>query len=186
MFWYVLCLVALLKGHYLTNYLRTNIFLIEVEVLRFLVCQCVVSFHSHFQYGLLPLLTPRSSDPSINAILGSCKQQHCYRRCLVDPPSSLLAAVTIVVKKMVSQQYYIFFLYFVCSGSVAVAARQMRRQRQQHGGGGQLGGGGSSLAEAQLWRQRQRVGKHGGSVAATAATWRWRRQHGVCWWWLQR
>ncbi len=25
--------------------------------------QCVVSFCSHFQYGLLPLLTPRSSDP---------------------------------------------------------------------------------------------------------------------------
>ncbi len=48
---------------YISTYqiiLRTNISLIVVEVLRFLVRQCVVSFHSHFQYGLLPLLTPRS------------------------------------------------------------------------------------------------------------------------------
>jgi hypothetical protein len=45
------------------NILRTNIFLIVVEVLRFLVHQCVVSFRSPFQYGLLQLLTPRSSDP---------------------------------------------------------------------------------------------------------------------------
>jgi hypothetical protein len=28
-----------------------------------------VSFLSHFQYGLLPLVTPLSSDPNINAIL---------------------------------------------------------------------------------------------------------------------
>jgi hypothetical protein len=81
-------------------YKRTNIFLIVVEVLRFLVHQCVVSFHSHFQYGLLPLLTPRSSDPrSKHQRYSSCKQQHCYCPCLVDPPSLLLAAVTIVVKK---------------------------------------------------------------------------------------
>ncbi len=80
--------------------LRTNIFLIVVEVLRFLVRQCVVSFRSHFQYGLLPLLTPRSSDPrSKHQRYSSCKQQHCYCPCLVDPSSLLLAANTIVVKK---------------------------------------------------------------------------------------
>ncbi len=81
--------------------LRTNIFLIVVEVLRFLVRQCVVSFRSHFQYGLLSLLTPGSSDPrSKHQRYSSCKQQHCYCPCLVDPSSSLLAAITIVVKKM--------------------------------------------------------------------------------------
>jgi hypothetical protein len=75
-------------------------FLIVVEVLRFLVRQCVVSFHSHFQYGLLLILTPRSSDPrSKHQHYSSCKQQHCYCLCLVDPSSSLLAAVTIVAKK---------------------------------------------------------------------------------------
>jgi hypothetical protein len=80
--------------------LRTNIFLIVVEVLRFLVHQCVMSFCSHFQYGLLPLLTSRSSDPrSKHQHYFSCKQQHCYCPCLVDPSSSLLAAITIVVKK---------------------------------------------------------------------------------------
>ncbi len=80
--------------------LQTNIFLIVVEVLRFLVHQCVVSFRSHFQYGLLPLLTPHSSDPrSKHQCYSSCKQQHCYCPCLVDPSSLLLAAVTIVVKK---------------------------------------------------------------------------------------
>jgi hypothetical protein len=38
--------------------LQTNIFIIVVEVVRFLVHQCVVSFCSHFQYkprGALPL-----------------------------------------------------------------------------------------------------------------------------------
>jgi hypothetical protein len=40
-----------------------------VEVLRFWVHQCVVSFCSHFQHGLLPLLTPLLSDPNIIAIL---------------------------------------------------------------------------------------------------------------------
>ncbi len=80
--------------------LRINIFLIFVEALRLLVHQCVVSFCSHFQYGLLPLLTPRSSDPSSkHQRYSSCKQQHCYCTCLVDLSSSLLAAVTIVVKK---------------------------------------------------------------------------------------
>jgi hypothetical protein len=59
---------------YLTHFLRANIFLIVVEVLRFLVHQCVVSFHSHFQYGLLPLLTPHSSDPrSKHQRYSSCK-----------------------------------------------------------------------------------------------------------------
>ncbi len=82
------------------NIFRTNIFLIVVEVLRILVHQCVVSFRSHFQYGLLPLLTPHSSDPrSKHQCYSSCKQQHCYCPCLVDPLSSLLAAITIVVKK---------------------------------------------------------------------------------------
>jgi hypothetical protein len=33
------------------------------------VHQCVVSFCSHFQHGLLPLLTPPLSDPNINTIL---------------------------------------------------------------------------------------------------------------------
>jgi hypothetical protein len=71
-----------------------------VEVLRFLVRQCVVSFCSHFQYGLLPLLTPRSSDPrSKHQCYSSCKQQNYYCPCLVDPLSLQLAAVTIVVKK---------------------------------------------------------------------------------------
>jgi hypothetical protein len=80
--------------------LQTNIFLIVVEVLRFLVRQCVVSFHSHFQYGLLPPLTPHSSDPrSKNQHCSGCKQQHCYCPCHVDLLSLLLAAVTIVVKK---------------------------------------------------------------------------------------
>jgi hypothetical protein len=44
-------------------------FLIVVEVLRFLVHPCVVSFSSQFQYGLLLLLTPHSSDPNISTIL---------------------------------------------------------------------------------------------------------------------
>ncbi len=51
MFWYVLCLVALLKGHLFI--LQTNIILITAELLRFLVCQCVLSFCSYFQYGLM-------------------------------------------------------------------------------------------------------------------------------------
>ena len=81
-------------------YKRTNIFLIVVEVLRFLVHQCVVSFCSHIQYGLLLLLAPRSSDlRSKHQHYSSCKQQHCYCICLVDPSLSLLAAITIVVKK---------------------------------------------------------------------------------------
>ncbi len=79
--------------------LQTNIILITAKVLRFLVRQCVLSFRSHFQYGLMLLLTSRLSDQSINTILGSCKEQHCYHCCLVAPPSSLRAAVTIVVKK---------------------------------------------------------------------------------------
>ena len=53
--------------------LYNNIILITAEVLRFLVHQCVLSFCCHFQYDLLPLLTSRLSDQSINAILGSCK-----------------------------------------------------------------------------------------------------------------
>ncbi len=90
------CLRTLLKK----IILRTNMFLIVVEVLGFLVHQCVVSFRSHFQYGLLPLLTPCSSDPrSKHQHYSSCKQQHCYCPCLVDPLSLLLAAITIVVKK---------------------------------------------------------------------------------------
>ncbi len=80
--------------------LRTNIFLIVVEVLRFLVHQCVGLFCSHFQYGLLPLLTPCSSDPrSKHQCYSICKQQHCFCPCLVDPSPLLLAAITIVVKK---------------------------------------------------------------------------------------
>ncbi len=75
-------------------------FLIVVEVYRFLVHQCVVLFHSHFQYGLLPLLTPCSSDPrSKHQRYSSCKKQHCFCPCLVDPLLSLLAAITIMVKK---------------------------------------------------------------------------------------
>jgi hypothetical protein len=31
--------------------------------------QCIVSFCSHFQHGLLPLPTPPLSDPNINIIL---------------------------------------------------------------------------------------------------------------------
>jgi hypothetical protein len=69
--------------------------LIVVKVLRFLVCQWVVSFCSPFQHGLLSLLTSRSSDPSINAILLA----NNIIAIIVDPPSLLLAAVTIVVKK---------------------------------------------------------------------------------------
>jgi hypothetical protein len=67
-----------------------------------------MSFHSPFQYGLLPLLTPRLSDPSINAILLA----NNTIAIVVDPPSSLLAAVTIVVKKRLvnSITYYSFFL----------------------------------------------------------------------------
>jgi hypothetical protein len=79
--------------------LQNNIFLIVVEVLRFQVRQCVVSFCSHFQYSLLPLLTPHSSDPrSKHQRYSSCKQQHCYCLCFVDLSSLLLAAITIVVK----------------------------------------------------------------------------------------
>ncbi len=82
------------------NYFMTNIFLIVVEILGFIVHQCIMSFRSHFQYGLLPLLTPRSSDPrSKHQCYSSFKLQHCYCPCLVDPLSLLLAAVTIVVKK---------------------------------------------------------------------------------------
>jgi hypothetical protein len=69
--------------------------MIVVEVLRFLVCQCVVSFHSPFQYGLLSLLTPHFLDPSINAILFAFNNIAIN----VDPPLSLLGAVTIMVKK---------------------------------------------------------------------------------------
>jgi hypothetical protein len=54
-----------------------------------------VSFCSPFQYGLLLLLTPHSSDPSINAILLANNNM----AIVVDLPSSLLAAITIVVKK---------------------------------------------------------------------------------------
>jgi hypothetical protein len=64
--------------------------------------------------------------------------------------------------------------------AVVAAAAERRWQR----GGGQLGGRGSSLAEVQLTRQRQRIGKRGGSVAAAwrqrggsaAAAWQWQRQ----------
>ncbi len=71
--------------------------------------QCVVSFHSHFQYGLLPLLTPRSSDPrSKHQRYSICKQQHCYCPCLVDPSSSRCHYP--LGEKKVSQQFYIFFL----------------------------------------------------------------------------
>ncbi len=80
-----------------------------------------------------------------------------------------------MVKKKVSQQHYTFFLYFVGSGSMAVAARR----RQHSGSGGQLGSRGGSLAEAQLWRQRQRIKKRGSS-AAVAATRHQQWQHGVC------
>ncbi len=66
-------LSSLVKRALLYQIFRTNIYLIIAEVLGFLVHQCVLSFRSHFQYGLLPLLTSRSSDQSINAILGSCK-----------------------------------------------------------------------------------------------------------------
>ncbi len=90
--------------------LRTNIFLKVGEVLRFLVHQCVVSFRSHFQYGLLPLLTPRSSDPrSKHQRYSSCKQQHCYCPCLIDPSSLLLAAITIMVKKRLVNSITYFF-----------------------------------------------------------------------------
>jgi hypothetical protein len=71
-FWYVLCLVALLKGLYLTNDFQSNTILIVVVVLSSRVHQCVVSFYFYFSHGLLPLLMPLSSDwlgLNINAIL---------------------------------------------------------------------------------------------------------------------
>jgi hypothetical protein len=52
--------------------LQTNIILIAAEVLGFFVCQCVLSFHLYLQYGFMQLLS-RSSDQSINAVVGSCK-----------------------------------------------------------------------------------------------------------------
>jgi hypothetical protein len=67
----VLCLVALLKGLYLTNDFQSHTFLIVVVVISFRV-QCVVSFCSHFSHGLLPLLMLLSSDwlgLNINPIL---------------------------------------------------------------------------------------------------------------------
>jgi hypothetical protein len=82
-----------------------------------LVHQCVMSFCSHFQYiyGLLPLLTPRSSDPrSKHQRYSSCKQQHCYCLCLVDPLSLLLAAITIVVKKRLVNSITYFPQYYFC------------------------------------------------------------------------
>jgi hypothetical protein len=54
------------------------------------------------------LLTSRSSDQSINAILGSCKEKNCYRRCLMAPLSLLLAAVTIVAKKRLVNSITLF------------------------------------------------------------------------------
>jgi hypothetical protein len=74
------------------------------------VRQCVPSFCSHFQYGLLLLLTSRLSDQSINAILGNCKKQHCYCCCLVAPPSLLPAAITIMVKKRLVNSITFFFI----------------------------------------------------------------------------
>jgi hypothetical protein len=52
--------------------LQTNIFLIAAEVLGFFVRQCVLSFCSYLQYAFMLLLS-RSSDQSINAVVGSCK-----------------------------------------------------------------------------------------------------------------
>jgi hypothetical protein len=52
--------------------LQTNIILIAAEVLGFFVRQCVLSFSSYLQYGFMLLLS-RSSDRSINAVVGSCK-----------------------------------------------------------------------------------------------------------------
>ncbi len=49
----VLCLVALLKERLYTIILQTNIILITAELLRFLVCQCDLSFRTYFQYGLM-------------------------------------------------------------------------------------------------------------------------------------
>jgi hypothetical protein len=87
-----------------------------------------------FKYRLLPLLTSCSSDQSIKVILGSCKQQHCYCRCLVAPPSLLHAAITIMVK--ITLVNNITFFYFVGSGSVVVAAWWQRWWQWQHDSSG--------------------------------------------------
>jgi hypothetical protein len=52
--------------------LQTDIILIAAEVLGFFVHQCVLSFCSYLQYGFMLLLS-RSSDQSINAVVGNCK-----------------------------------------------------------------------------------------------------------------
>jgi hypothetical protein len=52
--------------------LQNNIIYIAAEVLGFFVRQCVLSFQSYLQYGLMLLLS-HSSDQSINAVVGSCK-----------------------------------------------------------------------------------------------------------------
>jgi hypothetical protein len=52
--------------------LRTDIILIAADVLGFFVHQCVLSFCLYLQYGLMLLLS-RSSDQSINTVVGSCK-----------------------------------------------------------------------------------------------------------------
>jgi hypothetical protein len=85
--------------------LRTNIILIAAEILGIFVHQCVLSFHSYLQYGVMLLLS-RLSDQSINAVVGSCKQQHCHRCYLVVLPSLLCAAIIIVVKKRLVNSFF--------------------------------------------------------------------------------
>ncbi len=61
--------------------------------------QCVVSFCSPVQYGLLLLLTSRLSDSSINVFLLANNNI----AIIVDPLPLLLVAVTIVVKNILQQ-----------------------------------------------------------------------------------